>query len=67
VAGLRAAEVERRVLTDEQMAEIVGAEVAGRLSSADEYEQLGRADHAERLRDEADVLRRHLPDPQAGP
>jgi len=63
VAGLRAAEVERRVLTDDQVAEIVRAEVTGRLASADEYERLGRADHAERLRGEADVLRGHLDDP----
>lgn len=60
--GLWAAEVERRSLTDAQVEEIVRAEVAERLAAAHHYERLGQGDHAERLRGEADVLSRHLPD-----
>lgn len=61
VAGLRAAEVERRVLTDAEVERIVRAEATDRLAAADEYERSGRHDHAERLRGEAAVLHRYLP------
>ncbi len=61
VAGLRAAEVERRPLTDADVERIVRAEATDRLAAADEYERGGRHDHAERLRGEAAVLRRYLP------
>jgi uncharacterized protein len=56
VAGLGAAEAPRRELTDTDMAAIVATEIADRRSAADEYDRLGRADQAERLRREADVL-----------
>jgi len=56
VQGLGAAEVPRRVLTEDQVTEIVRAEIAERHQAADLYEQSGRADRAARLRREADVL-----------
>lgn len=59
--GLWAAEIERRSLTDAQVEEIVRAEVTERLAAADDYERLGHREHAERLRNEADVLSRHVP------
>ncbi|EID55542.1 GatB/YqeY domain-containing protein [Saccharomonospora xinjiangensis] len=59
-SGVGATETERRELTDTQLREIVENEVRERTAAADEYERLGRADHAERLRAEAEVLTRHL-------
>lgn len=56
VAGLGAAEVPRRELSDSEEASIVAAEVVERRAAADEYDRLGRGDDAERLRSEADVL-----------
>lgn len=63
VGSLWAAEVERRTLTDAEVEETVRAEVAERLVAARDYERLGHREHAERLRGEADVLTRYLPDP----
>ncbi|MBK1786388.1 GatB/YqeY domain-containing protein [Prauserella cavernicola] len=62
-AGLGAAEAQRRTLTDADVRAIVEQEVTERLSSAEDYERLGRTDPAERLRAEAAVLTRHLPQP----
>jgi uncharacterized protein len=56
VAGLGAAEVERRSLTEARMEEIVRAEIAERHAAACDYEHAGRPDRAERLRAEAQVL-----------
>ncbi|HYY77867.1 MAG TPA: GatB/YqeY domain-containing protein [Actinomycetes bacterium] len=56
VAGLGAAEAERRSLTDVQVEAIVRAEVAERQAAARDYERAGRQEHAERLRAEAGVL-----------
>jgi uncharacterized protein YqeY len=56
VVGLGAAEVERRSLSDAQMAAIVRAEVAEREAAARAYERADRPDRAERLRAEAGVL-----------
>ncbi len=58
--GLGSAEVERRHLTDADLRSIVENEVRERSVAAKEYERLGRDDHAERLRSEAEVLNRHL-------
>jgi uncharacterized protein YqeY len=63
VAGLGAAEVRRRSLTEAEMGEIVRAEVADRESAALDYERAGRHDRAERLRHEVAVLRSHLGPP----
>lgn len=60
VAGLGAAEVERRRLTDEDVIVVVVAEVARLDEAASEYEDLGRPDEAAELRQQAAVLRGHL-------
>jgi uncharacterized protein len=63
--GVGAADVERRVLTEEQVARIVRAEVAERKAAARDYDRAGRPGDAERLRREATALAAHLP-PAAG-
>jgi uncharacterized protein YqeY len=60
VAGVGAAEVERRSLSEAQMAEIVRAEVLDRERAAAGYERTGQLELAERLRGEATVLRAYL-------
>ena len=54
--GAGATETERRLLTESDVEAIVHAELADRLRAAAEYEGVGRPDHAERMRIEADVL-----------
>ena len=54
--GLGAGEVPRAALEDAQARAIVAAEAQERRDAADEYERLGRADEASRLRAEADLL-----------
>ena len=56
VAGLGAGEAERRRLTEAEAEQIVRAEVAERQATARDYGQTGHADHAGRLRREAQVL-----------
>jgi uncharacterized protein len=56
LAGLGAAEAERRQLTEADIGEIVLAEITDRRSAADQYDRLDRTDRAERLRREAAVL-----------
>jgi uncharacterized protein YqeY len=56
VAGLGAAEASRRTLTEAEITSIVATEVAERRAAAAQYEQVGHADRAGRLRREADVL-----------
>ena len=63
VAGLGAAEVERRHLQEAEVEQIVQAEVADRRAAADAYERAGQAERAGRLRAEADVLSSHLGGP----
>jgi uncharacterized protein YqeY len=60
VTGLGAAEARRRDLTEADVRGIVEQEVRERTAAAEEYERLGRTDHAERVRAEAEVLRRYL-------
>ena len=60
VAGLGAGEVPRRSLGPDELRALVGAEVEHRRTAAREYAELGRPDHADRLRAEADVLAAHL-------
>lgn len=60
VAGVGAAEVERRSLSQAQMEAIVRTEIADRETAATGYERVGQLQHAERLRAEAKVLRSHL-------
>jgi uncharacterized protein YqeY len=57
VAGLGAAEVPRRELTEDEAAAIVRAEIADRTAAAEHY---GRSPAAERLRAEAALLGRFL-------
>ncbi len=54
--GLGAGEAERRGLSEDQVDEIVRAEIAEREGAAREYEQRGHTDQADRLRREASVL-----------
>lgn len=61
-AGLGAAEVERRALTESEMIAVVAADAAERERAADEYERAGRSSQAERLRAEAAVLRSVIED-----
>jgi uncharacterized protein len=60
VAGLGAAEVARKALTDTELVEILQEEVARWESTARDAEAVGRADDAARLRAEIDVLRPFL-------
>jgi uncharacterized protein YqeY len=55
-AGLGAAEVPRRALTEDDVAAIVAAEVTERQSAADQYQRLGREDQAALLRREVAIL-----------
>lgn len=61
VAGVGAAEVARRELTEAEQVAIVRAEVAERGAAATVADGAGRADHAARLRAEAAALTPHLP------
>jgi uncharacterized protein len=56
VAGLGAAEMERRVLDAESQRAIVRAEIESRLTAATTYEQHGQSARAAELRLGADVL-----------
>lgn len=56
VGGLGAAEATRVALGEQEMAGIVAGEIAERREAADQYEQLGQAAEAERLRAEAAAL-----------
>jgi uncharacterized protein YqeY len=56
----RANEVDRRALTDADVARIVAAELAERERAADEYARLDRPDEAAAVTAEATILRRYL-------
>jgi uncharacterized protein YqeY len=58
--GVGAAEVERRVLTETQVEDIVRAEMAEREAAARDYDRAGRPERAEQLRNEVRVLSAHL-------
>ena len=60
VAGVGAAEAERRAHTEAQVEGIVQAEVDERRTAAEAYERAGRSEVARRLRAEADVLGGYL-------
>lgn len=55
-AGLGAAEVARRHLTEADIEQIVRSEVTDRHTAAEEYDRLGRTDHGDKLREEAAAL-----------
>jgi hypothetical protein len=60
--GLGVTEAARRTQDDAEIARIVRAEITDRLTAADDYDRLGRAEQSERLRAEAAVLAAHLGD-----
>lgn len=59
-SGVGSTEVSRRVLSLAEMRAILETQVAERVSAAADYQRLGRDDESERLRQEADVVRRYL-------
>ena len=63
IRGVGAADMDRRVLTLEQMAGIVRNEVIEREAAADILERVGRPDQAERLRAQAKLLTTYLNPP----
>ena len=58
VLGLGAGEVARRELTEAELEDVLRAEVDERVAAAGDYERSGRHERAERLRREAEVVRR---------
>ena len=60
ISGLGATEAARRDLTAAEVEEIVRREMVERLTAAGEYERLGHAARADRLREEARVLSHYL-------
>lgn len=60
--GVGAGEAQRRVLTTEQVARIVRAEIEERQGAAAEFTRLGREDRAAQLRAEAAVIQQVLDD-----
>ena len=58
--GVGAAELDRRVLTEAQITDIVHNEMAEREAAARDYDFAGRPERAEQLRTEASVLSAHL-------
>ncbi|SEK71182.1 GatB/YqeY domain-containing protein [Streptacidiphilus jiangxiensis] len=58
--GVGAAEVARRMLTEDDVRAVVRAEVAEREEAAEAYHRAGRPDQAERLRTEIEVLGAYL-------
>lgn len=58
--GLASTEAERRVLPDDELQAIVRSQIAERVHAAAALEAHGRGEAADRLRREADVLRRYV-------
>jgi uncharacterized protein YqeY len=56
VAGLGAAEVSRREVTEDEAAAIAAAEAADRRAAARDYQAAGHGDRADRLRREAQAI-----------
>jgi len=57
--GLASTEAGRRVVTDEELRAIVRSQIAERTSAADDFDAHGRNEAADRLRREADALRKY--------
>lgn len=55
-AGPGAGEVRRRSLSEAEVGQILRAEISERLTAAGDFDDVGRADRAHRLRSEADVI-----------
>lgn len=62
-AGLGAAEVARRALSEDEMVAIVRAEISERRAAAANYEQAGHGERAAALLAEADALGRFVSQP----
>lgn len=56
--GTGATEVARRVLTEQQVEQIVRSELADRRAAVRTYDEAGQAEHAGRLRDEINAISR---------
>ena len=67
VLGVGAADVDRRVLTPEEMAAIVRDDVEEREIAAEVLVRVGRPDQAERLRAQAELLTTYLTPPGSPP
>ena len=67
VLGVGAAEVDRRVLTPEEMAALVRDDVEEREIAAEVLVRVGRPDQAERLRAQAKLLTTYLTPPGSPP
>jgi uncharacterized protein len=61
VQGLGPGDVPRREMDEGQIIDVVRAEVTSRKEAAQEYQDLGRVDEADRLRSEYNLLLRLLP------
>ena len=60
--GLGSAEVDRRVLTLEDLHDVLREQIGERTAAADTYDAHRQADTADRLRREVDLLRTYLPE-----
>ena len=67
VLGVGAADVDRRVLTPEEMAAIVRDDVEEREIAAEDLVRVGRPDQAERLRAQNKLLTTYLTPPGSPP
>ncbi|HEY6710029.1 MAG TPA: hypothetical protein VJB61_20855 [Actinomycetota bacterium] len=67
VLGVGAAEVDRRVLTPEEMAALIRDDVEEREIAAEVLVRVGRPDQAERLRAQAKLLTAYLTPPGSPP
>jgi uncharacterized protein YqeY len=61
--GVGAAELDRRVLTEAQVTDIVRTELVEREAAARDYDFAGHPERAEQLRSEISALSAHLADP----
>lgn len=57
--GVGAAETERRTLSVDEVRSLLRAQVQERITEAERYDSHGRSEAAERLRREADALRKY--------
>ena len=60
-AGVGSTEVARRTVSMDEVLGVLEEQITDRLAAADQYEALNRWSEAERLRQEANVIRGYLP------
>ena len=65
-AGVGSSDIDRRVLTEDDVRAVLRSQIEAFSRSADEYARIGRDDIAERLWSEAGVLAAYVPDPTDG-